>query len=168
MNLLPFREKINTECRIPIPILKIKAIKIDASERNLKQKVGCKNLKSCDYLKRRRNNLYFIEISDFNAQFEALSNKTTSSDSIKYINLEIRLKLTDTLLIYQKLLEKFEFKEKNCSLHKKALLTICKDNISDSVFLDRIARNLTRHYCPEHLSAIQLIPYTKLETILRR
>lgn len=168
MGLLKYREFINTECRVEKPILCFKAIKIDANIKSLKNIIGCKNLKSCDYFKKYKQKFYFIEVSDFNAQFEDLSSSRTQEDAKKYIKLEIRLKLSDTLLIYQKLQEKFNLKLGNCSLKRKALLAICKDNTRDSIFLDRITRELTKHYCPEHLSSIQLIPYIKLEEIFKR
>ena len=168
MFLSQFQENINTECRIPVPTLQIKALKLDSQTNSLKQKVGCRHLKSCDYFKRKKNNLYFIEISDFNAQFEQLSTILMTDESKKYIKMEIRLKLSDTLLIYQKLLEKFLIDERNIKLKKKALLTICKDNISDSIILSQITRELERHYCPTHLSSIKLIPYTALNTIFTR
>ena len=72
MKLLEFREKIQTECSLMgSPILHIQALKIDdnKTKRNLKQQLGCKNLKSCDYLRRKKKNLYFIELSDFQTQF---------------------------------------------------------------------------------------------------
>jgi len=168
MGLLKYREYINTECRIDNPILRVKAIKIDTNQNSLKNKLGCKRLKSCDYFKRNKNKIYFIEISDFNAQFKDLSSKNRTKEPIQEIKLEIRLKLSETLLIYQKLQEKFNLKSDNCNLKKKVLLSICKDKISDSIFLDKIARELTKHYCPEHLSSIQLIPYIKLEKIFKR
>jgi len=167
MSLLKYSEFINTECRVLKPILSIKALKIDANIKSLKKRLGCKNLKSCDYFKRNKQKFYFIEISDFNAQFEDLASSKTSKDTIKEINLEVRLKLSDTLLIYQKLLEKFNLKIDNCNLSKKALLSVCRENTRDSMFLDKITRDLSRHYCPEHLSSIKLIPYTELEKIFK-
>lgn len=168
MSLLKYTEFINTECRVAKPTLCIKALKIDANTKSLKTYLGCKNLKSCDYFKRNNNKFYFIEISDFNAQFIDLSSNSTQKDVKKNIKLEVRLKLSDTLLIYQKLLDKFNFKANNCRLKKKVLLAVCKDSLSDSIFLDSIARDLTKHYCPEHLSSIQLIPYSKIEEIFKR
>jgi len=168
MGLLKYTEFINTECRVTNPTLCIKALKIDANTRSLKTNLGCKNLKSCDYFKRSNHKFYFIEISDFHAQFIDLSSNNTPKDVEKNIKLEVRLKLSDTLLIYQKLLDKFNFKANNCELKKKVLLAVCKDSLSDSIFFDRIARDLTKHYCPEHLSSIQLIPYRKIEEIFKR
>ena len=168
MSLLKYTEFINTECRVKKPILSVKALKIDADTKSLKSKLGCKSLKSCDYFKRSKQKFYFIEISDFNAQFENLVSRKTSKDTIKEINLEVRLKLSDTLLIYQKLLTKFNFKTDNCDLSKKALLSVCRENTRDSMFLDKITRELSRYYCPEHLSSIQLIPYTQIEKIFKK
>ncbi len=162
--LIQFRENINTECRIVNPTLKVQAIKIDASSNSLKQKVGCKALKSCDYLKKRDKKLYFIEISDFNAQFEDLSKISTPKSAAKQIKLEIRLKLSDTLLIFQEICKKFKIKTEKISSNK-VLLTICKEKKSDVIVFDRLARELTKHYCPTHFASIQIVPYTKLENI---
>ncbi len=168
MSLLKYIEYINTECRIQKPILSVKALKVDANTNSLKSKLGCKNLKSCDYFKRGKQKFYFIEISDFNAQFMNLASRQTSKDALKEIKLEIRLKLSETLIIYQKLIDNFNFKQNNRELSKKALLSVCRNNTRDSIFLDKITRELTKHYCPEHLSSIKLIPYTQIEKELKK
>lgn len=168
MWLSSFRENIHTECSlISSPILNIKAIKIDANKNSLKQKLGSKNLKSCDYFKRKKNAIYFLELSDFNKQLERLTDRTTPKEAKNYIQMEVRLKLSDTILIYYKLLDKYNIFNKDI-LKKKALLAICSDNIRDIQNIDRITRELTRHYCPEHLNSIELIPYTQLNTIFQR
>lgn len=168
MWLSNFSEKIDTECSvINSPILDIKAIKLDANKNSLKDNLYCKNLKSCDYFKRKKNSIYFLELSDFNAQLEKLSNNTTPKEAKKYIQMEVRLKISDTLLIYYQLLDKYNIKDKNY-LKKKVLLAICLNNIRDIQNIDRIMRQLTSHYCPTHLSSIKVIPYTELETIFSK
>lgn len=97
--LLEYRESINTECRVERPTLTTQAIKIDANRHSLKQKVECGLLKSCDYFKKRDNKLYFIEVSDFNAQMEDLSKKSTSKEAKQYIKMEVRLKLFASIQI---------------------------------------------------------------------
>ena len=168
MSLLQFRENINTECRIPFPILKIKALKIDANKNSLKQKVGCKNLKSCDYFKRKKDNLYFIEISDFHDQFVQLSKLSNTSKAAKDIKLEVRLKLSDSLLIHQNILRIFNVSAKNISLKNKSLLTVCLGNKSDVIIFSWLERELTKHYCPTHFNSIKIIPYTELVNIFKR
>jgi len=163
-----FKEDIKTECSVADnPILNIKALKLDANKDSLKQKLFCKNLKSCDYFKRKKDTIYFVELSDFNAQLERLSNISTPKDAKKYINMEVRLKISDTLLIYYKLLDKYNISDRNY-LKKKFLLAICLDNIRDIQNIDRILRGLESHYCPTHLSSIKIIPYTQLNTIFKR
>ncbi len=166
MWLSKFYENIDTECRIMIPLLDIKAFKIDANQKNLKQQLGCKNLKSCDYFKRKKDTIYFLELSDFNAQLKELTETKTTIDVKKYIKMEVRLKISDTLLIYYQLLDKYNIRDKNY-LKKKLLLAICQNNIRDIQNIDRIMRNLTSHYCPTHFSSIKVIPYTELKNILK-
>jgi len=167
MWLSEFNENINTECNsLTQPILNIKAIKIDEAKNGLKNKLFCKKLKSCDYFKRKKNKIYFIEVSDFNFQLENLS-KTIPKEAKKYIQMEVKLKLSDTLLIYYELLDKFNIKDKNF-LQKKVLLVLCRDNIRDIQNIDRIMREFTSHYCPTHFSSIQVIPYNKLIEIFKK
>ncbi len=162
--LLKYREPLNTECRIVQPILKMRAIKIDANIDSLKKDVGCKDLKSCDYIKKRKHKLYFIEVSDFNAQLEDLSEKTTDKIARSYIKMEVKLKLTETLLIFEQMCRKFKINTTTIKNYK-VLLSICKEKQSDVIVFDRLARELTKHYCPTHFSSIQIIPYAKLESI---
>jgi len=167
MWLSSFYQKIDTECNlINNPILDIKAIKVDANKNSLKDKLLSKNLKSCDYFKRKKDSIYFLELSDFNRQLEMLSKNTTPKEAKKYIQMEVRLKISDTLLIYYQLLDKYNIKDKNY-LKKKVLLIICLNNIRDIQNIDRIMRQLTSHYCPTHLLSIKVIPYTELKNIFR-
>jgi len=162
--LLKYRESLNTECRIAKPILKMRAIKIDSNTDSLKNFVGCKDLKSCDYIKKRKKNLYFIEVSDFNAQLEDLSRISTDATAKKYIKMEVKLKLSETILIFEQICKKFKINVTSIKNHK-VLLSICKEKQSDVIVFDRLARELTQHYCPTHFSSVQIIPYTKLESI---
>ena len=165
MNLLKYREKIYTECSlIGSPILNVRAIKIDANESSLKQKCGCKHLKSCDYFKRKKVNFYFIEISDFHAQLENLKKNLSDKEASKIVKDEIRLKLSETLLLYSKLKEKFDLTN-NENLRNRALLTVCKHSISDIVGFAHLSRELSKHYCPEHFIEIKVVPYIELEKL---
>ena len=168
MWLSNFYQKIDTECSlINNPILNIKAIKLDANTNSLKNKLFSKSLKSCDYFKRKKDSIYFLELSDFNSQLELLSDKSTPKEAKKYIQMEVRLKISDTLLIYYQLLDKYNIKDKNY-LKKKVLLVICRNNIRDIQNIDRIMRQFTSHYCPTHLSSIKVISYTELEDTFKR
>ncbi len=165
MSLLKYREKIQTECSlIGSPVLKVGAIKIDANSKSLKSRCGCRHLKSCDYFRRKKNNFYFIEISDFHAQLENLKKELLHDEASKIIKDEIRLKLSDTLLLHYKLKEKFDFTN-NIKLKNRALLTVCKHSIADVVAFGSLSRDLSKHYCPEHFFSIKVIPYTELEVL---
>ncbi len=165
--LLEYRESINTECRVEQPTLTIQAIKIDANRNSLKQKVGCGRLKSCDYFKKRDNKLYFIEVSDFNAQMEDLSKKSTSKEAKQYIKMEVRLKLSDTLLIFQEIAKQFDINKVKIS-QNKGLLSLCTNKRADIVAFAYLSRELTRHYCPTHFASIQIIPYMEIEQIFQK
>ncbi|KIM03079.1 MAG: hypothetical protein KU28_11585 [Sulfurovum sp. PC08-66] len=168
MKLLRYRERINTECSlVQKPILNIKAIKIDANKRSLKQALGCKHLKSCDYFKRGKESLYFIEISDFHQQFLNLKASHGDNEASKMIKNEIRLKLSETLLLYYQLIQQINIKQANTELKNKALLTHCRDTPRDGVVFAKLERELTRHYCPTHLASIKVIPYPRLETLFK-
>ena len=165
MSLLKYREKIHTECSlIGSPILNVRAIKIDANKKSLKQKCGCRHLKSCDYFKRKKGNFYFIEISDFNTQLDNLKKVFSKDEASKIVKNEIRLKLSETQLLHNKLKDKFDFKN-NSNLQNRALLTLCKNNPSDIIAFDYLSRDLSKHYCPEHFSNIKVIPYIELEKL---
>jgi len=165
MSLLKYRERIHTECSlIGSPILNVKAIKIDANRKSLKQKCGCKHLKSCDYFKRKKGNFYFIEISDFHAQLDNLKRILSDKEASKIIKNEIRLKLSETLILHTKLKEKFDLRQ-NQNLKNRALLTVCKSSISDIVGFAHLSRELSKHYCPEHFKEIKIISYTSLEKL---
>lgn len=165
MSLLKYRERIHTECNLlGNPILNIKAIKIDNSVKGLKQQLGCKSQKSCDYLKKNKY-LYFIEVSDFHQQLINLGNAKLSKDEKTYIKMEVKLKLSDTLLIYEELLKKNYINEKNKALKKKVLLAVCRERESDIIAFANLERELTRSYCPTHFVQIKVIPYIFLEKL---
>ncbi len=165
--LIEYRESIHTECRVPNPTLKIEAIKLDANINSLKKKVGCARLKSCDYLKKKKNKLYFIEISDFNAQFQDLSSSFTSDEAKNIIRNEIRLKLSESLLIFNTICAVFTIHREKIT-QNKALLALCKEKKSDIIAMAFIARAMEKHYCPTHFASIQIIPYTEINNIFQR
>jgi ATP:corrinoid adenosyltransferase len=165
MSLLKYREQIHTECSlVGSPILRVRAIKIDANKKSLKQRCGCRHLKSCDYFKRKKGKFYFIEISDFHAQLENLKQVLSDKEASKIIKNEIRLKLSETLILHNKLKEKFDLSN-NQKLKNRALLTVCKNHPSDIVAFAHLSRELSKHYCPEHFSEIKIIPYMELEKL---
>lgn len=169
MQLLRHREYIKTECNNEEnTTLKIQALRIDGNSKSLKQQFHCKSLKSCDYFKRKKNNFFFIEISNFNQQLIDLSKKNISKEEKSYIKMEVNLKLSDTLLIFNELIKTLTLKTRNTTLKKKALLVACNKHKSDILEFAYLERELARHYCPTHFSNIKVIPYTELETIFKR
>ena len=79
--------------------------------------------------------------------------------------MEVKLKLSDTLLIYEELLKKNDINEKNKALKKKVLLAVCRERESDIIAFANLERELTRSYCPTHFVQIKVIPYTFLEKL---
>ena len=73
-NLYEFIEAMNTECSLismPPPVIPIKAFRVDGNN-GLKVRMGCRDLKSCDYLKFKKRHLVLIEFSDLYQQFDDL------------------------------------------------------------------------------------------------
>jgi len=169
MQLLKYREKINTECTLlsnPPPILSIKAIKIDGTPKGLKHKVGCRHLKSCDYFRQKKENFYFIEISDFYQQLLNLKKTKKHEEAVKEIKNEVHSKLSETLLIYQQLQNYFKFNEKKALLKKKTFLVTCQERKSDSLVFAKLQREFEKKYQPTFFTTIKFIPYKELENIL--
>jgi glutaredoxin len=165
--LIKYVEKVNTECRITQPILSTRAIKIDAHTNSLKKKVGCGALKSCDYLKKTKQKLYFIEISDFNAQYVDLMKKSTAQAARQSIQTEIRLKLSESLLIFNRICEVFVV-HKEKIIQNKALLVLCSEKKSDVVAMAFMSRAMKKHYCPAHFASIQIVPYIEIDNIFQK
>jgi len=167
MSLLQFREKIHTECdAVDNPVLNIQAIKIDGSVKSLKKSLGCARLKSCDYFKRKKAICYMIEVSDFNREIKRyISESYPLAEAKKYVKEGIRLKISETLLIYQKMVQQYNISSTKVTT-TKVLLTSCEKSPSSSIALDFLSRDLERHYKPAFCHSIKVLPYTKLETYL--
>jgi hypothetical protein len=179
MQLLKYREKINTECTLvsnPAPILSIKAIKIDGTPTGLKIWIGKGNTKSCDYLTQRNRSNFFIEISDFYAQLSDLQNKTsiknpskkTLSEAKEYIFNEIISKLQGTNSIFVKLVSRIQYNQAKQDFDKKALLVTCKESSQEAIVFAQLQRELKRDKRLKafKLETIKFIPYKELEKIL--
>ncbi len=167
MSLLKYIEKINTDCsRLEYLILNTKAIKIDAQQSNsLKNSINCSHFKSCDYIRKKRDALYFIEVSDLiyeihNYEKTGLDNKQATKKSKE----GIRLKLSDSIHIYNELVQKFKIDESKI-IFKKVLIALCHENPSDVIAFRVFANSLEQHYKPILYSSIKVIPYTELENI---
>jgi hypothetical protein len=170
MTLLQFREKIETECdSLGSVKLPIKALKIDAStNQSLKHVLGCANLKSCDYLKKFNSSLYFIEISDFHYELhDYLKDGLEQKKAERKVKEGIRLKLSDSFLIYTEMLKFFNINDNRIN-GKKVLLVFCKTSISDVIAFSYLSNNLENHYRPTFCSSIKVVPYTELENILTK
>lgn len=169
MTLLQFREKIETECDVlGNIILPIQALKIDApTNQSLKHALGCESLKSCDYLKKFKLSLYFIEISDFHYELhDYLEAGLEQNKAERKVKEGIRLKLSDSFLIYTEMLKKFNIDDNRID-EKKVLLVFCKTSISDVIAFSYLSNNLENHYRPTFCSSIKVIPYTEIENILK-
>jgi len=160
MKLLEYREFIHTECdRLDNPILSIKAINLDS----LKLNINCSALKSCDYMKKRNQKLYFIEISDFHYELsDYLEAGVEEKKAKKIVKEGISLKISNSLLIFTEMQKQLNIKDIEI---KKVLLIFCKTSDSDVIAFDYLSRNLENHYKPTFCSSIQVIPYTELENI---
>jgi len=167
MKLLEFREKIHTDCSVlDYLVLNTQAIKLDAPESNsLKNILNCSAFKSCDYLRKKDNTLYFIELSDLKYEISNYQNDGLDrSKAVKKCKEGIRLKLSDSIHIYNEMCKSFNIDESKMA-DKKSLLVICQSNQSDVVALSFLANNLEHHYKPILYSSIKIIPYTELENI---
>lgn len=175
---------MNTECyqeHIP-SILNIKAIKVDGNQ-GLKYLITKDSIKSCDYLKLKKNDVFLIEFSCLNSQLVKLnglaqyqnsagiSNTIKKSSSFKkmyplpaqVIEDEIREKISDSLIL-------FELIKKKCNLandvkrDKKFLVGICSARPSDVQIFDSITRKLQKRY-NRLFKRVAIVSYLDIENI---
>ncbi|QKF58959.1 hypothetical protein [Aliarcobacter lanthieri] len=155
MNILKYREFIDTECSNNQQIkLDKKAIKIDGNN-SLKMTIGCGDLKSCDYLRYKKDKILLIEISDLKKQFTDICSKTEllSKDTKKQLGKiltkkidprniirdETRSKYLETINILNELTSYVKF---NMKKSKIFIIAICSNNISDTIALQYLERDL--------------------------
>ena len=170
MTLLEFKEKIHTDCsQLSYLILDIQAIKFDAAKADsLKNVLNCSAFSSCDYLRKKNNALYFIELSDLKYEISNYENDGFNRrDAIKKSKDGIRQKLSDSMHIYIEMAKKFNIDDSKIK-YKKVLLAICQSSQADVIALSVLANNLEQHYKPTLYTSIKLIPYTELENIFKR
>ena len=155
MNILKYREYIDTECSShQHKILNKKALKLDG-DNSLKMAIGCKDLKSCDYLKYKKDKILLIEISDLTTQMQELIQKTSCiteecKDTLgkklqkklkpeMIIKEELREKYLQTTLILHKLEEHVKF-----SFHKSKIfiIAICSNRTSDVMAFQYLINDL--------------------------
>jgi len=179
MQLLKYREKIDTECTLvanPSPKLSAMSIKIDGTPTGLKIWLGCRDEKSCDYFRQNKKNFYFIEISDFYAQFSNLQTNITRrnttlktpQEAMEYIFDEIKSKLEGTIKIFEALASCTVFGSNKLILDKKVLLATCSEGSREAVIFATIQRNLEQRNADTGFKKIKFIPYGKLENILKK
>lgn len=163
MSILKFLEKIHTECvRINNPILETKAISLD----KLKIEIDCQGFKSCDYIRRKCESLFFIEISDLKYEIsDLMQTGMANKQAEKYCKEGIRIKLSDSIHIYEEMLEVFNIKKEK-SLNKYAFILVCIYGKSDVIVWDRITQALQDSYQPKLYDNIKLIPYSQLKEYL--
>lgn len=155
MNILKYREFVDTECSNQQNTkLNKKAIKIDGDD-SLKMNIGCGELKSCDYIRYKRDKILFIEISDLKKQLIDLSDKTSCitqecRDSLdkrikkrivpkNIIREEMRTKFVQTDLIFHKLLKFVRF---NIEKPKIFTIALCSNNTSDVIAFQYLETDL--------------------------
>lgn len=155
MNILQYRKFIDTECSNQTnTILKTKALKIDGKN-SLKMEFNCKDLKSSDYLKYKKNEIIFIEISDLQKQFNDIKikndllskdckkqlgkNLTNKIEPRNIIREELREKFIQTDLILHKLLKFIKF---NIDKSKIFIIAICSNSISDVMAFQYLINDL--------------------------
>ena len=170
MALLEFKEKIHTDCsRLSYLILDVKGIKLDAPKADsLKNVLNCSAFSSCDYLRKKNNTLYFIELSDLKYEISNYENSGLDKRAaIKKSKVGIRQKLSDSIHIYIEMIKKFNIDSSKIK-YKKVLLAICQSSQADVIALSVLANNLEQHYKPTLYTSIKIIPYTELENIFKR
>lgn len=155
MNILKYREYIDTECsNHDNKILNRKALKLDGCN-SLKMSIGCKDLKSCDYLKYKKEEILLIEISDIKKQFDSIMIRKDSLtveskkqlgkklnkkiDPRNIIRDELRAKYLETSLILKQLTENVKF---NINKSKIFIIAICSKNISDIMAFQYLINDL--------------------------
>lgn len=155
MNILKYRQLIDTECSNQQNTqLSVKAVKLDG-QNSLKMAIGCGDLKSCDYMRYKKDKILLIEISDLKMQIADLIQKTSCisqecKDSLgktiqkrieptAIINHEMKDKCIQTNLILYKLSENIQI-----SLDKIKILivAICSDSLDDIIAFNFIKINL--------------------------
>ena len=177
MNILQYREHINTECsNHQDTILSKKAIKVDGNS-SLKMALKCGDLKSCDYLKYKKEKIFMIEISDLNFQLKKLSielnpitnsvnslSKSTSKmlKPMNIIQKELKEKVTNSMLILNELVKYIHFM---VTKTKVFIVALCTNSKSDIMIFDKIRKDLKRHL-KILVDDIILLPTVELEKVL--
>lgn len=164
MKILYYREKINTECDVlDNPELDVKAIDLD----KLKSRVNCAQMKSCDYLRKKKRELLFIEISDIKYEIsDSIENGLIEKEARKKCKEGIRLKLSETIHIFDKIVQKYNIDITTIS-DKKAYIATCRSEQADVIAWSRMEQGLTGNYVPQLYSSIKIIPYTTIDNLLR-
>ncbi len=159
------------------PILPVKAFKIDGQGKvSLKAYIGLPLVSSCDYFKCKNNYAYFIEISDFELQFQSLKQnkqqlletlkasgekekmyKHLIADVDKYIRDDIQKKLQSTCNIYDIMVNNYGINQRI----KYALIVFCSDKI-DIMAFEKLTGSL-KNNLGSLFADIAIIPYIALE-----
>jgi hypothetical protein len=178
VNILKYREYIDTECTDHQQmILNKKAIKLDGNS-SLKMAVECGDLKSCDYLKYKKEKILLIEISDIKRQLQDLVQKTwcisqESKETLgkklakkiepkKIIKEELRDKYIQTTLILYKLVEQIKF---NINKSKAFIVAICSNSNSDVMAFDFIRLQL-KQSLKGLIDDVQIVPAKDLGMVV--
>jgi hypothetical protein len=162
MSLLQYREKIHTDCsQLDYLRLNIGGIKIDASSScSLKNTVKCSAMASCDYIKKRKSKIYFIEISDLKYEIKNyMHSGDNKRDAYRKCKTGLRTKFSETKHIFDEILKHFKI---NSEYTKHAIIAICQGTQSDIIALSLITNALKQHHVPILYTDMRLIIYNDL------
>lgn len=168
MKILRYKCFIDTECKENNLYIPKKALKIDGNH-GLKMDINCKDLKSCDYFKYKKNEIVVIEISNLEKQFKDLQSKSsllTKSqkkqlgnslskriEPISIIREELREKYLQTDLILHKLTDYVKY---NIKKSKVYIIALCSNSESNAMMFQHLKYDLKSSLKP-HSSDIKII-----------
>ncbi len=185
MNLLPYCQKIDTECSdSPNSILKLRAIKLDG-KKSLKESLGLADVKSCDYLRVRRRKATVIECSNLPRQHQnelKQYNKLTAcatdkSDRAlrkaieklhpeKTIREELRYKCIHSLLLLHRLADRIGFKlDEKFQNGIEYVVAICAESSADVMAFQNLEGKLFANL-KGIVQKVKVVPASERERIL--
>lgn len=185
MNLLPYCQKIDTECSdSPNSILKLRAIKLDG-QHSLKESLGLADVKSCDYLRVRRRTATLIECSNLPRQHQnelTKYNKLTACATDKNdkalrkaieklhpdrtIREEVRYKCIHSLLLLHRLADRIGFKlDEKFQSGIEYVVAICADSSADVMAFQNLDGKLSASL-KGIVQKVKVVPASELERIL--
>lgn len=185
MTLLPFCQKIDTECSdSPNSLLKLRAIKLDG-QHSLKESLGLADVKSCDYLRVRKHKATLIECSNLSRQHQnelTQYNKLTACVSDKNdralkkaiaklhpdqtIREELRYKCIHSLLLLHRLADRIGFKlDEKFQSGIEYVVAICTESSADVMAFQNLDVKLSASL-KGIVQKVKIVPADELERVL--